>query len=132
MRDLWQKAMKKKGKEKMITVDMYEIGEQVLIKASIIDIAVEQGKLKYKLRVEHTNDELEHTFTDNQIIPILKTKNNEIIPVGYPEEDLEMLKKFGIDPNKFVKDIKEIDKELGSKVASGELYPGEFEQRSES
>lgn len=86
----------------MKRVDMYEIGEQVLIKASVIDVMVEQGKLKYKLRVEHTNDELEHPFSEGQIIPA-----DFIVP-------------------------RKIDKALGSKVASGELYPGEFEQREES
>ena len=54
----------------MKTVEMYEIGEVVLIKASVTDIIVDQGKLKYRLRVEHTNNDLEHTFTENQMQPM--------------------------------------------------------------
>lgn len=54
----------------MKTVEMYEIGEVVLIKASVTDVVVDQGKLKYKLRVEHTNNDLEHTFTENQMQPM--------------------------------------------------------------
>ena len=56
----------------MKTVEMYEIGEVVLIKASVTEVVVDQGKLKYKLRVEHTNDELEHAFTENQMQPMPK------------------------------------------------------------
>ena len=54
----------------MKTVEIYEIGETVLIKASVTDIMVDQGKIKYKLRVEHTNGDLEHTFTENQMQPM--------------------------------------------------------------
>ena len=54
----------------MKTVEIYEIGETVLIKASVTDIIVDQGKIKYKLRVEHTNGDLEHTFTENQMQPM--------------------------------------------------------------
>ena len=93
----------------MITVDMYEIGEQVLIKASVIDISVEQGKLKYKLRVEHTNDELEHTFSENQIMPVVKTMEdhrdeclNEADKLY--EEDKNTLIKCGLDPDKIAED----------------------------
>lgn len=54
----------------MKTVDMYEIGEQVLIRATVVDVIVDHGKLKYKLKAENTNNELEHMFSDKQIIQI--------------------------------------------------------------
>lgn len=54
----------------MKTVEIYEIGETVLIKASVTDITIDQGKIKYRLRVEHTNNDLEHTFTENQMQPM--------------------------------------------------------------
>lgn len=56
----------------MRTVDMYEIGEQVLIRANVTDILVDQGKIKYKLRVEHTSTDLDHTFSESQMIPMLQ------------------------------------------------------------
>lgn len=68
----------------MKTVEIYEIGETVLIKASVTDITIDQGKIKYRLRVEHTNNDLEHTFTENQMQPMpdkLKSFIEKPIPV---------------------------------------------------
>ena len=50
------------------TVQMYEIGEEVLIKAKITDIVVENGELKYKIKAEHSNNDLDHNFTEHQLI----------------------------------------------------------------
>ena len=75
------------------------MGEQVLIKACVVDVVVEQGKLKYKLRVEHTADELEHLFSDSQILP-----HTELLGIIEEDEDEEPL------------------------IGSGELFPGEFDQ----
>ena len=43
-------------------VKMYKIGEEVLIKAKITDIVVENGELKYKIKAEHSNNDLDHNF----------------------------------------------------------------------
>ena len=72
----------------MKTIDMYEIGEEVLIRATVTDIIVENGELKYRIKAEHSNNDLDHKFTEHQLIPCFK----EI-----PEDD---------DENPFVDDGK--------------------------
>ena len=62
----------------MRTIDIYEVGEKVLIEAVVMDIIVEQGKIKYVLKVEHTNNELEHTFSEKQMFPITKESEKEV------------------------------------------------------
>lgn len=54
----------------MKTVDMYEVGESVLIKAVVTDIVVENGELKYMIKTEHSNNDLDHKFSDKQLIPV--------------------------------------------------------------
>ena len=56
----------------MKTVDIYEIGEEVYIKASITEIIVENGEIKYGVKAEHSNNDLTHKFTDHQLIPAFK------------------------------------------------------------
>ena len=53
----------------MRTIDIYEIGEEVLIRAKVTDIIVENGEVKYRVKAEHSNNELDHKFTDHQMIP---------------------------------------------------------------
>ena len=51
---------------------MYEIGEEVLIKASVTDIIVDNGEIKYRIKAEHSNNDLDHKFTEHQLIPVFK------------------------------------------------------------
>ena len=71
----------------MKTIDMYEVGEEVLIKASVTDIVVENGEIKYRIKAEHSNNDLDHKFTEHQLIPMLKEieedKNEE--PLDDPQ-----------------------------------------------
>lgn len=53
-------------------VNMYDIGEEVYIKAKITDIIVENGEIKYNIKAEHSNNNLDHRFTEHQIIPSIK------------------------------------------------------------
>lgn len=52
----------------MKTVDMYEIGEEVTIKATVTNITVEDGVLKYNLKTEYANNDIGHLFTEDEII----------------------------------------------------------------
>ena len=61
----------------MITVNMYQIGEDVLIRAKVTDIIVENGEIKYKIKTEHSNNDLDHKFTDHQIIPVEHNAKDE-------------------------------------------------------
>ena len=56
----------------MKTIDMYEINEEVFIKAKIQDIIVENGELKYKLTIEDSTNPLDHKYSYSQITPIVK------------------------------------------------------------
>lgn len=52
----------------MKTVDMYEIGEEVTIKAKVTNITVEDGVLKYSLKTEFANNDIGHLFTEDEIL----------------------------------------------------------------
>lgn len=70
----------------MITVDMYQIGEEVYIKAKVTDVKFENGELKYAITSEHDNNPLSHLYTDHQLI----SKDRVIFPEkeeSEPEED---------------------------------------------
>lgn len=57
----------------MKTVEMYEIGEEVTIKAKITNVIVEDGVLKYNLKTEFANNDIGHLFTEDEIIgPMFK------------------------------------------------------------
>lgn len=58
----------------MKTVDMYEIGEEVTIKAKVTNITVEDGVLKYNLKTEYANNDIGHLFTEDEIIGPLCTE----------------------------------------------------------
>lgn len=55
----------------MKTVKMYEIGEEVIIKAKVTNITVEDGTIKYNLKTEFANNEIGHLFTEDEIIGTL-------------------------------------------------------------
>ena len=67
----------------MKTINMYEMGEEVYIKAKITDIIVENGELKYRIKAEHSNNDLDHNFTEHQIIH----RNNIFREVDEQEDD---------------------------------------------
>jgi len=56
----------------MKTVDMYEVGEEVMIKAKVTEIIVENGELKYRITAEHSNNPLDHKFTEHQLTPVFQ------------------------------------------------------------
>ena len=62
----------------MRTVEMYEIGEEVIIKAKVTDIQVEGGELKYSLKTEFANNDVGHLFTADEILgPLLSAVEEE-------------------------------------------------------
>ena len=72
----------------MKTIDMYEVGEEVLIKATVTDIVVENGEIKYRIKAEHSNNDLDHKFTEHQLIPITDVKETDSI-LEYANEWLD-------------------------------------------
>ena len=51
-------------------VKMYRVGEEVLIKAKVSEIMVDNGEIKYHITAEHSNNPLDHKFTEHQLIPV--------------------------------------------------------------
>lgn len=81
----------------MRTIDIYDIGEEVLIRAKVTDIVVDKGEIKYKIKDEHSNNDLSHLYTDHQLIPYEEAKNEEEEedePADYIEEAERNLKKI--------------------------------------
>lgn len=72
----------------MKTIDMYEVGEEVLIKATVTDIVVENGEIKYRIKAEHSNNDLDHKFTEHQLIPTTDVKETDSI-LTYANEWLD-------------------------------------------
>ena len=56
----------------MRTIDIYEIGEEVLIKARIDDIVIENGEPKYKVSPEAAAESLAHKYTHTELRPVPK------------------------------------------------------------
>lgn len=65
----------------MKTVDMYEIDEQVYIKAKITNIEVVNGEIKYKLKTDFANNDISHLFSANEIVGSIN--NTEITPISF-------------------------------------------------
>ena len=61
----------------MKTVNMYEIGEEVYIRAFVTDILVDHGEIKYKIKAEHSNNALDHNFTEHQIFILPNNEESE-------------------------------------------------------
>ena len=54
----------------MKDIRMYEVGEEVYIKAKITEIVVENGEIKYRIKAEHSNNDLDHNYTEHQLFQI--------------------------------------------------------------
>ena len=66
----------------MKTVKMYEIGEEVVIKAKIVDMEIIDGEIKYRLKVDSENNDMSHLFKDGEIIgPFDKTVEKNTTPL---------------------------------------------------
>lgn len=59
----------------MKTVKMYEVGEEVVIKAKVTQIEVENGEIKYHLKTDFANNDIAHMFTSDEIIGPLVSNN---------------------------------------------------------
>ena len=58
----------------MKTVKMYEVGEEVVIKAKVTQIEVENGEIKYHLKTDFANNDIAHMFAADEIIgPLVQT-----------------------------------------------------------
>lgn len=54
----------------MKKVDMFEIEEEVLVKAKVMGMVIDDGQIKYKLKNTITGRDYDHLFKADQLIPI--------------------------------------------------------------
>ena len=53
----------------MREVTLYEIGDEVMVKAVITAVVIEQGEIKYQIKNEITGRNYDHLFVAGQLFP---------------------------------------------------------------
>ena len=56
----------------MKVVDLYEVGDEVFVKAVVTAVTIEQGEIKYQIKNEITGRNYEHLFVNDQLFQIPK------------------------------------------------------------
>lgn len=59
----------------MKTVNLFEVGEEVYVKATVTGLSIDQGEIKYHLKNEITGRTYEHPFVGEQMFPIPKDES---------------------------------------------------------
>lgn len=54
----------------MRAIDLYEVGDEVMVKAVVTGVTIEQGEIKYQIKNEITGRNYEHLFVNNQLFPV--------------------------------------------------------------
>ena len=73
----------------MKNVKMYEVGEEVYIKAKITEILVDNGEIKYHIKAEHSNNDLGHNYTEHQLFQIKGLTGRSIDTIGDIADDAQ-------------------------------------------
>lgn len=53
----------------MREIKLYEVGDEVMVKAVVTGVTIEQGEIKYQIKNEITGRNYEHLFVNNQLFP---------------------------------------------------------------
>ncbi len=56
----------------MKAINLYEVGDEVMVKAVVTGVTIDQGEIKYQIKNEITGRNYEHLFVDNQLLPVSK------------------------------------------------------------
>ena len=51
----------------MREVKLYEVGDEVMVKAVVTAVTIEQGEIKYQIQNEITGRNYEHLFVNDQL-----------------------------------------------------------------
>ena len=51
----------------MKNVNLYEVGDEVFVKAVVTAVTIEQGEIKYQIQNEITGRNYEHLFVNEQL-----------------------------------------------------------------
>ncbi|MBR4490044.1 hypothetical protein IKP13_05350 [bacterium] len=58
----------------MKEVNLYEVGDEVMVKAVVTAVTIEQGEIKYQIKNEITGRNYEHLFVNEQLFQIPKAE----------------------------------------------------------
>ena len=60
----------------MKVVDLYEVGDEVFVKAVVTAVTIEQGEIKYQIQNEITGRNYEHLFVADQLFSVPKEEES--------------------------------------------------------
>lgn len=61
----------------MREVKLYEIGDEVMVKAVVTAVTIEQGEIKYQIQNEITGRNYDHLFVAEQLYQTKETESNK-------------------------------------------------------
>ena len=64
------------GRAKMRAINLYEVGDEVFVKAVVTAVTIEQGEIKYQIKNEITGRNYEHLFVSDQLF---QPKGEEVL-----------------------------------------------------
>ena len=56
----------------MKAINLYEVGDEVMVKAVVTGVTIDQGEIKYQIKNEITGRNYEHLFVNEQLFPVSK------------------------------------------------------------
>ena len=54
----------------MRAISLYEVGDEVMVKAVVTGVTIEQGEIKYQIKNEITGRNYDHLFVNEQLYPV--------------------------------------------------------------
>lgn len=61
----------------MREISLYETGDEVMVKAVVTGVTIEQGEIKYQIQNEITGRNYDHLFVSSQLFPVEKAGDEE-------------------------------------------------------
>lgn len=61
----------------MRAINLYEVGDQVMVKAVVTGVTIEQGEIRYQIKNEITGRNYEHLFVNDQLFPVKAAGNKK-------------------------------------------------------
>ena len=63
----------------MKTINLFEVGDEVMVKAVITAVTIEQGEIKYQIKNDITGRNYEHLFESEQLYSIPRQERQEAL-----------------------------------------------------
>lgn len=65
----------------MKTINLFEVGEEVYVKAIVTGMTIDQGEIKYHLKNDITGHNYDHLFAGDQLTPVPKKDVKNTDPI---------------------------------------------------